>query len=134
MWLEVCKYVPFKRWRHSASTYDIWNFGWDNQISQPKITKKGCQIPRKYSENRPLGPPWCLFGATLEPLGKHLGHMCPKNWILKALGRVLGPQDRQLGSNLEPEDPAKSRLECKTIDVKRKYVFGIDFLGARTSF
>ena len=22
MWLEVCKYVLFKWWRHSASTYD----------------------------------------------------------------------------------------------------------------
>ena len=60
--------------------------------------------------------------------------MYPKDWILEALGRVLGAQDGQCGSNLEPEDPSKSRLECKTIDVKRKYVFGIDFLGARIQF
>ena len=96
--------------------------------------KKGSQIHRKCSENRPLGPPWDPFGATLEPLGKHLGHMCPKNWILKALGRVLGAQDGQFGSNLEAEDPSKSRLERETIDVKRKHVFGIDFLGAGTQF
>ena len=70
----------------------------------------------------------------MEPLEKHLGHMCPKNWILKALGRVLGAQDGQFGSNLEAEDPSKSRLERETIDVKRKHVFGIDFLGAGTQF
>ena len=74
------------------------------------------------------------FGTTWEPLGKHLGHMLPKDWILQALGRALGAQDDQFGSNWEAKDPPKSRLEHETIDVKRKYVFGIDFLSSRTSF
>ena len=54
-----------------------------------------------------LGTP---FGATWEPLGKHLAHMFPKDWILEALGRVLGVQDRQLGSNLEAQG---SKIEAK---------------------
>ena len=74
------------------------------------------------------------MGAILEALDKHLGHMRPKDWILEAYGTVLGAQDGQFGSNLEAEDPSKSRLECETIDVKRKHVFGIDFLGTRTQF
>ena len=96
--------------------------------------KKASQIHRKSFKNRPLDPPWHPFGATLQPLGKHLGQICQKNWILEALGRVLGAQDDQFGYNLEAEDPPKSRLERETIDVKRKHVFGIDFLSAWTSF
>ena len=49
------------------------------------------------------------FGATLEPLGKHLAQICPKDWILEALGKVLGAQDGEFGSNLEAQDPPKSR-------------------------
>ena len=37
-------------------------------------------------------------------------------------------------ADLEAEDLPKSRLERETIDVKRKHVFGIDFLGAGTQF
>ena len=70
----------------------------------------------------------------MEPLGKHLGHMCSKTGFLEALGTVLGTQDGQSGSNLEAEDPPKWRLERETIDVKRKHVFGIEFLSAGTSF
>ena len=103
MWLEVCKYVPFKWWRHSASTYDVWSVGWDNQFSQPKITEKGSQIHRKCSENRFLGPPGDPLESLWSLLRSILEHMCPKNWILKALGRVLGAQDVQFGSNLEAQ-------------------------------
>ena len=134
MWLEICKYVLFERWCHSTSTYDTWNIGWDNQFSQPKKTKKTSQIHQKSFKNRPLDPPWHPFGATLGTLGKHLGKMYPKDWILVALGRVLGAQDDQFGSNLEAKDPPKSRLERETIDVKRMHVFGIDFSSYRTSF
>ena len=46
---------------------------------------------------------WALLeiplGSTLEPLGKHLGDMFPKDWILEAWGTGLGVQSRQLGSN-----------------------------------
>ena len=35
----------------------------------------------------------------MEPLGKHLGHMLPKDWILEAFGSALGAQDDQFGSN-----------------------------------
>ena len=58
------------------------------------------------------------IGATLESLGKHLGHMLPKYWILEALGRVLGAHDSQLGSHLEAQrlhnrgrNPKKSMLK-----------------------
>ena len=103
----------------------------ENAFSQPKITNKGSQIYRKSSENRPLGPPWDALGATLGPLGKHLGHMLPKDWILEALGRVLGAQDGQFGSNL---DPPKSKQEHEKMDIRKQHVFVIDFVGTRTSF
>ena len=48
-----------------------------------------------------------LVGATLEPLGKHLGHMLPKDWILEAPGTALGAPNYSLGSNLEVQDPPK---------------------------
>ena len=59
-----------------------------------------------------------FFGATLEPLGKHLGHMLPKDWILEALGTVLGAQNCQLGSNLEAQDFPKSMQKREKLDVK----------------
>ena len=71
-----------------------------------------------------------LVGATLEPLGKYLGHMLPKDWILQALGRVLGAQDDQFGSNLEAQDPPKSMQKGEKVDIKKQHVFGIVFSGA----
>ena len=84
-----------------------------------KITKKASQICRKSSENRLLGPPWDALGATLGPLGRHLGHMLPKDWILEALGRVLGAHDGQFGSNLETQDLPKSKQEREKMDVRK---------------
>ena len=59
--------------------------------------EKGSQIYRKSSENRALGPHWDPSGATLEPLGKHLGHMIPKrrpSWlqfhVLRTYRRAAG--------------------------------------------
>ena len=92
------------------------------------------QIHRKSFKNRPLDCPWDLFGATLEPLGKHLGHMLPKDWILEALGRALGVQDSKFGSNLDAQDLPKSRQEHEKLDVKKHHVFCIDFGRVRTSF
>ena len=53
--------------------------------------------------------------------------MSPKDWILKAFGRALGVQDSQLGSNLEAQDPPKSRPKPEKIDVEKQHIFGIDF-------
>ena len=61
---------------------------------------------------------WGSSGAFLEPLGKHLGHMLPKDWILEAFGSALGAQDDQFGSNLEAQDPPKSMQEREKVDVK----------------
>ena len=61
---------------------------------------------------------WGSSGAFLEPLGKHLGHMLPKDWILEAFGNVLGAQDVQFGSNLEVQAPPKSMQEREKVDVK----------------
>ena len=81
---------------------------------------------------------WALLGTPLEPLWSLLGSILDtcgqKNGFLEALGRVLGAQDGQFGSNLEAEDSPKWRLERETIDVKRKHVFGTIFLSAWTSF
>ena len=129
MWLEVSKYVLFKWWCHSGSTYDIWSFGWDNQSSQSKITKKGSQIHGKSSENRPLGPPWDPLGATLEPLGKHLGHMLPKNLDFKGFGEGLGSPRQQLGSNLEVKRlPNRGQSPKKTM-IKNVTFFASIFKG-----
>ena len=100
----------------------------------PEIRENDTQIYRKSFENRPLGPPWGLCGATLEALGKHFGHMLPKDWILEALGRVLGAQSGQLGSNLGAQEAPKSRPKPQMIDVEKQHIFGIDFGRARTSF
>ena len=45
--------------------------------------------------------------------------MYPKDWILEALGRVLGAQDDQFGSNLEAQDTPKSMQESEKVDVKK---------------
>ena len=90
--------------------------GWRNI----KITKN-CT---KFDENPSKIDFWALLGtpvgATLEPLGKRLGHMFPKDWILEAPGTALGAQNGQLGSNLEAQDPPKSRPKPEKIDVKKK--------------
>ena len=52
----------------------------------------------------------------------------------RGFGNVLGVQDGQFGSNLEAQDLPKSMQEREKVDVKKKRVFGIDFLGARVSF
>ena len=41
-------------------------------------------------ENPQKIDPGPSLGYLLEPLGKYLGHMFLKDWILVALGRVLG--------------------------------------------
>ncbi len=93
------------------------------------------KIPKSV-ENPPKIDLWALlgtpFGATMEPLRKHLGHMLPKEWVLEAFGSVLGAQDGQFGSNLEAQDPPKSMQEREKIEVTKSNVFGIDFLGPRT--
>ena len=107
MWLEVCKYVLFKWWRHSVSTHDNCSIGWDNQFSQRQITEKWSQIHRKFSENRPLGPPLDSFGATLEPLGKHLGHMYPKDCIFEGFWDRPGSPRRLIWLQLGGLKPSK---------------------------
>ena len=81
-----------------------------------KTAPKSIENPPKIYLWALLGTP---FGPTLEPLGKHLGHMLPKDWILEALGRVLGAQDGQFGSNLEAQDLPKSMQEHEKVDVKK---------------
>jgi len=53
--------------------------------------------------------------------------MLPKDWILETPGTVLGPQNAQLGSNLEAQDPPKWRPEPPKIDVGKQAVSSIDF-------
>ena len=53
--------------------------------------------------------------------------MLPKDWILEAFGSVLGAQDGQFGSNLEAQDPPKSRLEREKVDIKKRAVFDVVF-------
>ena len=74
MWLEVWQFVLFEWRRHSRSTYDTWSFGWDNQFSLPKITKK---FPKsiKHPLNIDL---WTLLGSPLEPLWNLLGSILAK--------------------------------------------------------
>ena len=38
---------------------------------------------------------WGSLGAILRPLGQHLGHIFPEDWILEAFGKVLVAQDVQ---------------------------------------
>ena len=76
---------------------------------------EGFQIHQKHFKNRSLGLQGTRCGVTLEPLGKHLEHMRPKDWILKAFGTVLGAQDAQFGSNLGAQDFPKSMQECEEI-------------------
>jgi len=45
--------------------------------------------------------------------------MLLKEWILEALGGVLGVQNNQFGSNLEAQDPPKSMQEREKIDVEK---------------
>ena len=47
---------------------------------------------------------------------------------------IFGGQNGQLGSILEAQDLPKSRLKPQKIDVKKQYVFGIDFSRVQTSF
>ena len=94
-----------------------------------KTAPKSIENPPKIYLWALLGTP---FGPTLEPLGKHHGHMLPKDWILEALGRVLGVQGGQFGSNLEAQDLPKSMQEREKIEVTKSNVFGIDFLGPWT--
>ena len=82
----------------------------------------------------PLGFLRGSLGPILEPVAKHLGHMLPKDWILKAFGIALGGQDGQFDSNLAAQDLAKSMQEREKGHLQKLYVFGIDFLGARVSF
>ena len=91
------------------------------------------KVPKSI-ENPPKIDVWGSLGGFLEPLDKHLGHMPPKDWILEALGSALGVQDGQFCSKLEAQDPPKSMQEREKVDVKKSYVFGILFLGARSSF
>ena len=83
---------------------------------------------QKSIKNRHLGLPWDPFGYTLGPLGKHLGHMFPKDWILEALGKVLGTQSEQLGSNLEAQEAPKPMPSPQKIDVKNVLIFHVDFV------
>ena len=69
------------------------------------------------------------FTATLEPLGKHLGHMLPKDWILKALGMVLGVQDSQLGSNFEAQRLPNRGQSPKNPMMKNNMFFASIFKG-----
>ena len=46
----------------------------------------------------------------------------------------FGRQNGQLGSNLEAQEAPKSKPKHQKIDVKKHYVFGIDFGRVRTSF
>ena len=112
MWLEVCKYVLFKWWRHSASTYDTSSFGWENAFSQPKITNKGSQIYRTSSENRPLGPPWdpfwIHFGASWEASWAH----APKRLDFGGFGEGPGSPRRPIW--LQLGGPRPSKIEART--------------------
>ena len=77
-----------------------------------------------------MGCFWSHFGASWEASWTHV----PKKLDFEGFGDGPGSPRQQFGFNLEAEDPSKSRLERETIDVKRKRVFGIDFLGAGTQF
>ena len=78
MWLEVCEYVLFKRWRHSANTYDTWT----PEDSVEKMKYHSQQKTKKGSPNlskilrKSLGAlksvPWEPFWSHFVSLGKHL--------------------------------------------------------------
>ena len=65
-----------------------------------KKAPKSIKNPRKIDV-------WGSLGAILGPLGQHLGHIFPEDWIWEAFGRVLVAQDVQLDSNLEAPDPPR---------------------------
>ena len=90
------------------------------------------KTPKSIKNHRKIDV-WGSLGAILRPLGQHLGHIFPEDWVLEAFGRVLVAQDVQLDSNLEDPDLPKLRPKPEKIDVKKQHVFGIDFGGARTS-
>ena len=117
MWLEVCKYVLFKWWRHSTSTYDIWSFGQENQFSQPKITKKGSQILRKSSKNRCLGLLGNHFRASWQASWTHAPKKFDFGGVWKRPGSPRWPIWLQLGRPRPPqivERTRKSRCQKMT--------------------
>ena len=59
--------------------------------------------------------------------------MLPKDWILQALGRVLGAQDGQFGSNLEAQDPPKSMQKGEKVNIKKTTCFWHRFSSAWAS-
>ena len=100
----------------------------------PKTTKKASESvenPSKIELWAFLGTP---LGATWAPLGQHLGHMPPKDWILEALGRVLGVQDIQHGSNLEVPGPQNRSQSPKKPMIKNNTFFASIFGGFRRRF
>ena len=141
VWLDVSKYVLFKWCRHSASTYvhmiprvRLREPMYSEFHIAKKSWKKDSQIYRKSLKNRPLGPPWDACGATWAPLGKHFGHLFPKDWILETWRKVLGVQKGQLGSNLEAQDPPKRNPKREKLMLRNNIFltsifsgFGIDF-------
>ena len=95
------------------------------------VAPKSIEKPSKIQLWAFLGTP---FGATLGPLGDHLGHMLPKDWIFKALGRVLGVQDSQLGSNLEAQRLQNRGQSPKKPMMKNNTFFGSIFKGLGRRF
>jgi len=55
--------------------------------------------------------------------------MFPKDWILKALGRALGVQDSQLGSNLEAQRLPNRGQSPKNPMMKNNMFFASIFNG-----
>ena len=92
-----------------------------SNIHKQYFQKQRKKVPKSIENSLKIDL-WALLGtpvgATLEPLGKHLGHMLPKDWILEAPGTVLGAQNCQLGSNLEAQDPPKSMQKHEKLDIK----------------
>ena len=76
---------------------------------------------------------WALLGTpcgtTLAPLGKHFGHLFPKDWILETWRRVLGVQKGQLGSNLEAQDPPKQNPKYEKSMLKNNTFLASIFKG-----
>jgi hypothetical protein len=91
------------------------------------------KTPKSIKNHRKIDV-WGSLGAILRPLGQHLGHIFPEDWILEAFGRVLVAQDVQLDSKLEAQEAPKSSPKAEKIDVEKQHVFGIDFGRLRTSF
>ena len=139
VWLDVSKYVLFKWCCHSASTYvhmiprvRLRESMYSEFHIAKKSWKKDSQIYRKSFKNRPLGPPWDACGATWAPLGKHFGHLFPKDWILETWRRVLGVQKGQVGSNLEAQDAPKQNPKCEKSMLKNNTFLASIFLISQT--